>query len=105
MAKKYTLVTRQHVQNDQSLTIPVSIPYEKKKLFSHFFVVPQKVYEDQPYEAPQRSTKVKIKVSFYHNTTFWKCTGWEGERLFFKNESCYIPSFEGKRNYEGMSRP
>ena len=52
---------------------------EKSKLkviFSHFFVVPQKVLREdftKPFEAPQRSVKIKIYVKFYFNN-FLKCT-------------------------------
>ena len=49
----------------RNLTVNVPIPDKKKKfkfLFSHFFVLPQKVLSRplRPFEAPQGSVKLKI---------------------------------------------
>ena len=47
-----------------------------KFLFSHFFVVPQKIFMKalkaftKPFEAPQRSAKIKISVNFCFNINF-----------------------------------
>ena len=32
----------------------------------------------KPFEAPQRSVKIKIQVNFYFNSTFWNAQGEKG---------------------------
>ena len=62
----------QETKNGDDLFLPflcipescIEIKINLKFLFSHFFVVPQKKYENKYFEAPQRSMKIKIKVNF-----------------------------------------
>ena len=63
--------TRQD-QSSLVLTFPalciseIFIKMKIKFLFSHFFAVPQKAFKAflKPFEAPQRSVKIKIWVNF-----------------------------------------
>ena len=58
----------------------VSSGNQLKFLFSHFFVVPQKVLWSniyilhsfvKPFEVPQRSVKIKIYVNFFYLSGIW----------------------------------
>ena len=66
--------------NFYKINLPVPIPIGRREkvrfLFSHFFVVPHKVFKAfiKPFEAPQRSVKIKnltfisIQLSEMHGT-------------------------------------
>ena len=51
----------------------------------------------KPFEAPQRSVKIKIQVNFYFNTTFWNAQDEKGyaftRRVRFMSLTNFSSSF------------
>ena len=71
------------------LFIPVPIPDEEKKLtwvfiFTLLCGVSKGLLKafKEPFEAPKRSVKIKIKVTFYLNIIFWNARGEKGYQLW-----------------------
>ena len=62
------------VTRDILKILPVPIPDEEKKSSYNFILTLcclKRFYEGlRPFEAPQRSVKIKIQLNFYFNTTF-----------------------------------